>query len=346
MDQESVPCFFSVESVTINIYSAILAQLPGRPASISADGSDRRFKRVNFHGRPAVQIVPPATETGLLESRSFFQIGSHLFSAGVPVPEIFSFSKDSGTLVVEDLGDVLFHDVVRLLRERGRKADLCHVYRDAVGLLVDFQRQGTPHFDTAWCFDTSLYSGEFAWEREALYFLNSFLEAYCGIRPTAALKSELTWLCDRVDAAVSEPVLIHRDFQSRNIMIKHDRLRIIDFQGARLGPWGYDLASLLYDPYTDLPEEMRERLLDLYLADAMGGSRSVTKAEMMAEFYCTALLRTLQVLGAFSFLSREKRRSFFVPFIRPALKNLLVLVHKEGFSALSDLRALSVTLLQ
>ncbi len=332
--------------MTRNIYSGIGIRFPDRPSSISADGSDRRFRRVSFHGRAAVQIVPAASETGILESWSFFQIGSYLFRAGVPVPEIFYFDRDSGILVVEDLGDTLFYHVVQSLKRHGRTLDLFHVYRDAVGLLIDFQRLSTPNFNTAWCFDTPRYNGEFAWEREALYFMDFFLEGYCGFRLSASLRSELSGLCHSVDAAGSEPVLIHRDFQSRNIMIKHDRFRIIDFQGARLGPWGYDLASLLYDPYVDLPEEMRDRLLDLYLTNAIGSSWSVTKAEMIDEFYCAALLRTLQVLGAFSFLSREKKRSFFVPFIKPALKNLYVLVHKEGFSALSDLRALSVTLLQ
>jgi len=346
VDQGSVPCFFSVEPVTRNIYSGIGVRFPDRPSSISADGSDRQFKRVSFHGRAAVQILPSTSEAGIRESWSFFHIGTHLSRAGVPVPEIFYFDRDSGTLVVEDLGDTLFYHVIQSLKRHDRIPDLFHAYRDAVRLLIDFQRLSTPNFNTAWCFDTPLYNGDFAWEREALYFMDSFLEGFCGVMVSTSLRSELSGLCRRVDAAVSEPVLIHRDFQSRNIMIKHDRLRIIDFQGARLGPWGYDLASLLYDPYVDLPEEMRSRLLDLYLADAMGSFWSVTRAEMMDEFYCAALLRTLQVLGAFSFLSREKRRSFFAPFIKPALKNLHVLVHKEVFSALSDLRALSVTLLQ
>ena len=58
---------------------------------------------------------------------------------------------------------------------------------------------------------------------------------------------------------------LHRDFQSRNLFITSGRLRVIDFQGGRLGPLGYDVASLLIDPYVNLSPAWQAELLDYYL---------------------------------------------------------------------------------
>ncbi len=314
---------------------------PHSCSTISADGSDRKFRRILFHGRTAVRIIPPDTEVGIREAHSFFHIGSHLFEAGLPVPEIYEFDQRTGTLTVEDLGDTLLYDAALPLRQDNRMPELVLLYQDAVSLLCDFQRLGTRHFDTRWCFDTPEYNSAFAWEREALYFLDSFLSKQCGMIPAESLIIELKRLCSLLDGQQAGFSLMHRDFQCRNIMVHKGKLRIIDFQGARSGPWGYDLASLVYDPYMDIPEDMRQELVEFYF-DKRRGEKSTR--ETKAEFYVVALLRTLQALGAYAFLGIEKKKPFFTPFIKPALRNLHVLVHRECFSWLSELR-LTVDLL-
>jgi aminoglycoside/choline kinase family phosphotransferase len=122
-------------------------------------------------------------------------------------------------------------------------------------------------------------------------------------------------------------------------MVIDGSMKIIDFQGARIGPWGYDLASLLYDPYTDLPEGVRRELLGLYLSRYMPQS-SCNREKMLQAFYVTALLRTLQVLGAFSFLSREKGKEFFSAYIHPALHNMQTLLAGKYFKRMRNLHTL------
>jgi len=332
---------FEIAELSVSNYSMMIT-VPLSP--ISADGSDRKFERVLYNGKSAVRIVPPENAAGVREAYSFFRIGTHLFHAGLPVPEIYEFDRDSGMVTVEDLGSTLLYDAASLLKRENRIPELMRLYVDAVNILSDFQKYGTPGFDGSWCFDTPVYDGNFAWEREAVYFMDSFLLKHCGIRAEEPLTQELRSLCASIDKTACAPCLMHRDFQSRNLMLHQGALGIIDFQGARSGPWGYDLASLVYDPYMDLPEDLRLELVELYI-DGYFAQGENSRVEILRQFHAAALLRTLQVLGAFSFLSRERNRPFFIPFILPALRNLHVLVHRQYFADLVCLRSLSDSLL-
>ncbi len=114
---------------------------------------------------------------------------------------------------------------------------------------------------------------------------------------------------------------MHRDMQSRNIMVKGDRFYFIDFQGGRLGPVQYDLASLLIDPYVDLPREIQTPLIDVCM-DKLASVRNLDRHGFLEGFrYCT-IARNLQILGAFGFLSREKGKTSFKKYILPAVKGL------------------------
>ena len=311
---------------------------------ISADGSDRQFDRILFKGHTAVKILPLDTEIGLMEARSFFNIGKHLFCAGLPVPELYDFDEITGMVIVEDIGDSLLYDIICNYQKQHKGDSIYRLYQDAVILLHDFQARGTPGFDVSWCFDTSCYHGGFAWEREAFYFLKSFLHDYLGVEPGTEVIDELRGLSNRVDIMYTEPCLMHRDFQSRNIMLYQDILKVIDFQGARFGPWGYDLASMLYDPYVMLSEEIRMELFNFYLDISSARAFPLLNSEPLTAFFVTALLRTLQVLGAFAFLGMKKNREFFIRFIPPALRNLMILMEKDCFEDMPAMKVLASNL--
>ena len=112
---------------------------------------------------------------------------------------------------------------------------------------------------------------------------------------------------------------LHRDFQSRNLMLKGDLLHVIDFQGARVGPPQYDLAALLLDPYVQLPESIQEELLATY-ARRFGKLVGVSSKQFLKRYPHVALCRNLQVLAAFAFLTRVKGQSHFAEYIVPAWK--------------------------
>jgi len=112
-------------------------------------------------------------------------------------------------------------------------------------------------------------------------------------------------------------VLVHRDFQSQNVMIREGSAWLIDFQGMRFGLAQYDLASLLYDPYVSLHDGERRELLDYYKSLCGGVS-----ADFDEIFRWCALQRLMQALGAYGFLGLQKGRSEFLTHVPQALRSL------------------------
>jgi aminoglycoside/choline kinase family phosphotransferase len=125
----------------------------------------------------------------------------------------------------------------------------------------------------------------------------------------------------------SRPVLVHRDFQSTNVLFRADRtFAFIDFQGMRLGCAAYDLASLLYDPYVKLDEKQRKILAKEYAA-AAPELADVVKLLPMA-----AVQRLIQALGAFGRLASVGQEGF-LKYISNALDNLLAAADEADLDA-------------
>jgi aminoglycoside/choline kinase family phosphotransferase len=177
-------------------------------------------------------------------------------------------------------------------------------------------------------------------ERETGYFLDAFIRGYLGKKvDTENLASEFLILADTA-LADSEMVLMHRDFQSRNIMIKTGWPRLIDFQGARLGPPGYDLASLLYDPYADLESGQRNALCEYYVERRLAAQEDFDEKRLLKGLPYLAACRLLQALGAFGFLTKVRGKLRFEQHIPAALRILRELLESREFDFAPALRVL------
>ncbi len=288
---------------------------------LAADGSDRRFSRVYASAGSYILVENPLNEG---ENRSYHLIGEHLLQSGLPAPRFLAVGE-GGLFLMDDLGDLKLHDVALGLDEYGRE----EWYRKAVETLAAMQRKATPGFREDLCFDTPRYDRRMAWGREGRYFIDAFLKGYLGAKDDlSGLEREVEGLAGLVET--DEPlVFIHRDFQSRNLMVKDGRLYIIDFQGARFGPSQYDLASLLGDPYVNLAFNLRWRLIDHYLDVQEEGNRDRFKQR----FFQVGIHRAMQILGAYGFLTRVKNKPFFEAYIPAAVRNLSFFVAgMEGVS--------------
>jgi aminoglycoside/choline kinase family phosphotransferase len=177
-------------------------------------------------------------------------------------------------------------------------------------------------------------------ERESGYFLQALCRDLLQL-PIAdqEVEHEFAVLADRAQQA-DATFFMHRDFQSRNIMVLEGRVRFIDFQGGRLGPAAYDLASLLIDPYAALPQQLQSDLLELYL-DEFTTLVSYDRQRFKEEYLVLALQRNLQMLGAFAFLSNQRGKPFFRQYIKPALCNLQTLLAKADPDEYPSLKALT-----
>jgi hypothetical protein len=202
------------------------------------------------------------------------------------------------------------------------------MYEDVVDLLAFLHDRGLDGFDPGWCYQTERYDRDLILEKEAEYFMERFVYGLMGLtRTDKRLAGEFEQLASAALTEV-ETTFMHRDFQSRNIMITRGRPRLLDFQGARLGPPGYDLASLLYDPYVNLDDNLRPKLLAAYIAGRRDRGE-FDAASFERTFPLLAACRLLQALGAYGFLSRVKAKFVFRKYIPAAVNSLAGLLNDQ-----------------
>jgi len=134
------------------------------------------------------------------------------------------------------------------------------------------------------------------------------------------LEDEFSSLADKA-LEFSFNGFMHRDMQSRNIMVKNNRFYFIDFQGGRLGPIQYDLASLLIDPYVELPRSVQNQLLH-FSVETLSSLLNADPNNFLACYKYCAITRNLQILGAFAYLSRIREKRYFEKYIPDAIKTL------------------------
>jgi aminoglycoside/choline kinase family phosphotransferase len=225
-----------------------------------------------------------------------------------------------------------------VLTEGPASPQVVALYRQTVIELAKMQVRGRENFAPAWCWDTPRYDRQVMLERESGYFLRALCRDLLQLEiDEAALMQEFSTLADRAGQADAS-FFLHRDFQSRNIMVQQGRVRFIDYQAGRLGPLAYDLASLLIDPYAALPQDMQNALIEQYL-DALTALIPYSREQFRREYLWLAIQRNLQILGAFAFLSSQRDRPFFAQYIPPALHSLRSLLAKLPLAEYACLRA-------
>lgn len=288
-----------------------LQTLPASAEEIKKGGGTRRFFRAAFGGVPAVFCFYDDAKE---ENRYYAGIAKFLKKIGVPAPEIFLDEPARNLLVMEDLGAT---DLWALCRENSPERS--RAYRSALASLAVLHARGTENLDAGTPIMRDGFNREYyRWERD--YFLKNALDEGLRVplsaRERATLEGELSALADALLAL--PPQLVHRDCQSQNVLWKDGVARFIDFQGMRVGTGWYDVASLIFDPYVEIPARERRALFEFY-CEKLG-----VPADVSAEknFLRAAAQRLMQALGAYFFLSEKMGKPRFRAHALPALRNL------------------------
>jgi aminoglycoside/choline kinase family phosphotransferase/dTDP-glucose pyrophosphorylase len=319
-----------------NISKIIIQKLAG-------DGSDRKWYRVRTGKRSWVisdhGICTKGNENDL-QLKAFINIGNHLFSKGIRIPEILFHDPVSGMVALEDLGDTHLESKVK---NCATDADIILLYKNVCDLVIQMSTKGFEDFDVNWTCQTKTYSKEMILRDECKYFMESFLQNY--------LKKEIPFidLLDEFEFIAHNALkhgftgLMHRDMQSRNIMVKDNELFLIDFQSARTGPLQYDLASLFIDPYVNLNDNIKQTLLHYVLRKLKLNNIQKEKDFKTCYNYC-CLTRNLQFLGAFSFLIRVKGKKAFEKYIPESVISLKGIMKSIDFDKTAKLNKIIASL--
>jgi NDP-sugar pyrophosphorylase family protein len=284
---------------------------------IGTGGSDRKYYRQSTEHR--TQNTDTVVIVKYSQSDSDFhrhiEYTKFFSKHNIPVPELFDVNHENMTAIFEDLGDMSLYSWLKCLRE---PKQIEAMYRKVMDILILIHTDATKHASECSYLQESVFDYEhFRWETG--YFVERFVKQVKGvdIENMSALNGELHRLAQKADSYPE--TVIHRDFQSQNIMItKGNTPRIIDYQGARMGPPAYDIASILWDPYHRLDDSMRERLLNYY-TEKIRETHSPIHPETLT---ICCLQRHMQALGAYAFLSKIKGKKYFLKHIPEGLRLL------------------------
>ncbi len=307
---------------------------------LAGDGSQRAFWRIsaNETGKSFIAMAnPPKTQDRDRENNAYLMIGRHLSKKGLPLPKIHYDDLARGWFIMEDLGSLSLQDVVL----SGK--DPVPLYEKVLEHLFRLQTLGCEDFNTAWCAQTEYYDRTVMQTYEAHYFRDAFLKGFLGYNePLDPLEAAFGHLAQRASLADGQ-FFMHRDFQSRNIMVDGEKIGIIDWQGGRLGPLGYDLSSLLLDPYVRLSHLQKQDLYNTYRT-LIRDHHPEWVAPFESAYPYLAIQRNLQILGAFSFLSKVMKKTYFEAYIPRALKTLKELIRSLGDPGLESLEEVVSTI--
>jgi len=273
--------------------------------ALAPRGSDRAFTRLTCDRESAILIEYGERRP---ENAAYAAHARFLRRHGIRVPAVLADWPDPRVLLMEDVGS-------RSLEAEVPGAGPSHIENLYRGVLdqaarlhrIPLARIHRAALDLQPAFSRTIYR----WERDlfAARFLGPLLNLSAA-QQTLVLR-DLARVAAKLESA--PPVLVHRDFQSSNVCLHRGGLALIDFQGMRLGPAAYDVASLLCDPYAMLPAPLRERLLDYYLR------RAHNPRAVRSIFWFAAVERLAQALGAFGRLSASADTIRFARYIPPAL---------------------------
>jgi aminoglycoside/choline kinase family phosphotransferase len=288
---------------------------------IEKGGSDRKFYRIQCSADQRLILVKYNLERE--ENRHYVQIAQFLTKNGIRVPEIYFHDQSEGLIWIEDLGerDLYSYQYESWLVRRA-------FYESALDQIVKLHSlpdsvclEMKKHLPAE--FNAALYR----WEQK--YFFQNCLGRYFSV--SESRRKELAALPSLREISkylASLPrVLVHRDFQSQNIIMRNGQAYLIDFQGMRPGLAEYDLASLLYDPYVDLTETERAELI-AYYRDLLFKNGITVDGDFDLKLRLCAMQRLMQALGAYGFLGLVKGNKHFLQHVPNALRSLRAVVAK------------------
>lgn len=282
--------------------------------AILKGGSDRHYYRFEWAGEKHPPMVLMVYTLARRDNPKFVPATRRLAALGVNVPAIYAFDEQRLFVWLQDLGrdDLHAHrdepwDQRRPLYEATlREAAKIHSVT-AESLSADEIAAMEPEFT----------EGMYEWEQN--YFLEHFVHGHLGRDTETQGEAQTTLAKLRQRLAQLPRCLVHRDFQSQNVIMRDGTSWLVDYQGLRPGLAEYDLASLLFDPYVTLSRSERHDLLSYYAE-----LRGLSLPELRETFYLCAAQRLMQALGAYANLSRNLGKTYFEQHMPAGVKNLTI----------------------
>lgn len=282
--------------------------------------SYREYYRISYNGDTVIGVINEDRK----ENEAFLSFSKTFDKLNLNVPKVLYEDLDNDVYLLNDLGDTTLYSVIYQHKHDYKAApQLIELYKSALEQLLKFQITADKAIDYKYCYPRAKFDRQsIVWDLN--YFKYDFLKLGRITFDEQLLENDFQKFADFV-SSVSTDYFLYRDFQSRNIMLKDEQIYFIDYQGGRKGALQYDVASLLYDAKAEIPNYLREELLNHYL-EKLESDYGLDKSEFMKSYYAFVLMRIMQAMGAYGFRGLFEKKVHLIKSILPARKNLKYLL--------------------
>lgn len=291
---------------------------------LAGDASARRYFRVVSDNESSVLMVWEPFKDD--EHYPFLSVLKHFAKHGVQVPEVIDMNPDQGLVLLEDLGDLTLE---RKFWENQSQKVCVPFYQLSIDELIKMHYSASADRSHCTAFKVAFDVDKLMWEMN--YGRDHLLVQLCEIKLSELERKELERVFTSICTSLhQEPKFIaHRDYHSRNIMLKHGKARIIDFQDARMGPVQYDLVSLLRDSYVNMEEAIARELLGYYLdrrrdwAQEHKASIGEISIEHFSRVYeLQTIQRCFKACGSFASFFNLRSDTRYLKYLAPTLQRV------------------------
>jgi aminoglycoside/choline kinase family phosphotransferase len=283
--------------------------------TLAQAGSNRQYFRINYPDQSHILTYNPAN---IPENNAFIEFTKHFSGLALPVPTILLEGGDREFYVQSDLGNVSLFDCIR---KEGFSVEVFKLFQKTCDALALLQVKGGKELDYGNCIATRSFDKQAIYS-DLLYFLYYFVRALDLPYDKNLLMNDFELLSNYLMQEENQ-FFMHRDCQSRNVMIKDGEPFFIDYQGGMQGALQYDIASLLWQARAQMPYEWREDLAMYYFEQVNRQLEGkLDRKDFLDNYDGFVLIRMLQTLGAYGFRGLFERKPHFIASIPFALKNL------------------------
>ena len=286
---------------------------PKEIVPLTGDASTRRYYRVITDTNSYVSCLGEANRAD--NDSDFLNVYNAFENFGVRVPKVYDYNIKKGYFLQEDLGNTTLLSHISLLQNED---EIFEIYKKIIDILMQIHTipadekysWGSLKFDH----EKLMYEMNFTKQ----YFINSFLRATLTEKEERIFDEQFTRMIGEL--VKEDMVLCHRDFHSRNIMMKHGEPVVIDFQDARQGIAQYDLVSMLEDCYFQVSPKNIKKLKKYYMENASSLTQSKEQFERLYDLM--TIQRVFKAIGSFSYINEDREDSRYLKYIGFAMEKL------------------------
>lgn len=299
----------------VQLYNLSIDDKIQRIDVLGTTASNRSYYRLYGKQKNCIGVYHENDE----ENAAFISFSEHFKSLNICVPAILAHDLSKCIYLIEDLGDECLYDY---LPDLGKAVTY---YKKAISELIKLQTKALEGINLNLCTPrSSLDYQSLAWDLN--YFKYYFLKLNNITFNEQKLEDDFQKFANYLLES-EQNYFIHRDFQSRNILIANEKTYLIDYQGGRKGPLQYDIVSLLFQVKANLSDEIKDELLTYYL-DEISKHINLNRDQFLKYYYPFALMRLMQVMGAYGFRGLFEKKSHFIESIPYAINSLNSLLPK------------------